>query len=62
MPDIIITLDEFIETHRDDLDAVIARRLHTSENPRKTDGERRLWILNDEQLYWWAKREGVDGI
>lgn len=24
------------------------------------DEERRMWILNDEGLYLWAKHEGVD--
>lgn len=26
---------------------------------RLNDAERRLWILNDESLYLWARREGV---
>lgn len=24
------------------------------------DGERRLWVLNDESLYLWARGEGVN--
>jgi hypothetical protein len=32
---------------------------HTHDAPTLSDAERRLWILNDEGLYNWARREGV---
>ena len=46
------TLTEFIKNHRKEIDAMI-------KSPYKNDNERRLWILNDEGLYLWAKSEGV---
>ena len=53
------TLREFICEHRAELDAAIARALRQPTNPRANDEERRLWILNDEGLYDWARSEGV---
>ena len=32
---------------------------HRHETPRLNDKERRLWVLNDEGLYQWARSEGV---
>lgn len=32
---------------------------HHHEGQRLNDSERRQWILNDEGLYNWARREGV---
>ena len=54
-----MTLEKFIENYREELDAGIARALKMNKNPRPTDEERRLWILNDEALYRWARGEGV---
>jgi hypothetical protein len=45
-------LNDFIKTHRAEIDEII-------QSPYKNDEERRLWILNDEGLYLWAKSEGV---
>ena len=53
------SLRQFIREHRADLDAAIAFRLKQDKNPRANDEERRLWILNDEGLYNWARSEGV---
>jgi hypothetical protein len=53
------TLAEFIKEHRAELDACIAHALGQDKNPRANDAERRLWILNDEGLYRWARSEGV---
>jgi len=53
------TLREFIREHRAELDVCIARALCMERNPRPNDEERRLWILNDEGLYRWARAEGV---
>lgn len=47
-----ITLKQFIKEHRQEIDDII-------QSPYKNDEERRLWILNDEGLYHWAKSEGV---
>lgn len=50
-----MTLKTFIETHRTELDEHIAMRLGKPKNPRPNDEERMLWVLNDEDLYLWAK-------
>jgi hypothetical protein len=54
-----MTLQNFIREHREELDTLIARALKEEKNPIPTDAERRLWILNDERLYRWARAEGV---
>lgn len=54
-----MTMSGFIKSHRDELDRIIATTLRMKENPRPTDLERRLWVLNDERLYQWARSEGV---
>lgn len=54
-----MTLQGFIKAHRKELDAAIAQALKLDKNPRPNDEERRLWILNDEGLYNWARSEGV---
>ena len=54
-----MTLKQFIREHRAELDAAIARTIKQDTNPRANDDERRLWILNDEGLYHWARSEGV---
>ena len=54
-----MTLKEFIKENRDELDACIARALGEETNPLANDHERRLWVLNDEGLYNWARSEGV---
>lgn len=56
-----MTLRNFIREHRNEIDEAIRRALNR-ELPYKNDEERRLWILNDEGLYLWAKSEGVTGI
>lgn len=50
-----MTLKQFIKENKAELDACIKR----VSDVRLNDSERRLWILNDEGLYLWAKREGV---
>ena len=54
-----MTLKEFIKENRQELDRCIARALNEENNPYPNDTERRLWILNDEGLYNWARSEGV---
>jgi len=51
-----MTLQTFIKENREELDKYIAK---THPNFPKNDEERRLWILNDEGLYLWARSEGV---
>ena len=50
------TLKEFIKTYRKELDEHIQR---ISPGAPKNDSERRLWVLNAEGLYTWARSEGV---
>jgi len=45
-------LKDFIKEHREEID-------NLTKSDIKNDNERRLWILNDESLYNWAKSEGV---
>ena len=51
-------LQDFIKENRAELDQCIARALNMDKNPRPNDDERRLWVLNDEGLYNWARCEG----
>ena len=52
-----MTVKEFIQANRDELDEIIQR-----VNPgfKIDDHERTLWIFNDADIYTWAKSEGVD--
>ena len=52
-----MTLRAFLREHRAELDAAIARA-YPNIGPLN-DVERRLWVLNDEGLYNWARSEGV---
>jgi len=52
-------LAEFIKNNREELDRCIASALDQDTNPYPNDQERRLWVLNDEGLYNWARSEGV---
>jgi len=47
-----MTLKQFIKENRQEIDAC-------TKSHYKNDEERRLWILNDEGLYKWARRSGV---
>ena len=51
------SMRDFIKANRAEIDAAIKC---TCKNCGKlNDEERRMWILNDEGLYRWARREGV---
>lgn len=50
-------LREWIKENREEIDAAIRRVV---KDARIDDDERRLWVLNDEGLYLWAKGEGVN--
>lgn len=51
-----LSLTQFIRENRQEIDYYIRRVV---PNARIDDEERRLWILNDEGLYNWARGEGV---
>jgi len=51
-----MTLREFIRANRAELDEAIQR---ACPGAKRNDEERRLWVLNDEGLYNWARAEGV---
>ena len=53
-----MTLTNFIKENKQEINEAIKRALNGSEII-DTDQERRLWILNDEGLYNWARSEGV---
>ena len=46
----------FIKDNREELDQAIKS---VCSNCQLNDAERENWILNDEGLYDWARREGV---
>ena len=50
------SLTQFIRENRTEIDAAIKR---VCDNCRLNDRERRLWILNDESLYRWARSSGI---
>ena len=54
--DQMISLSQFIRDNRDELDAAIQSVV---PGAAKNDEERRMWVLNDEGLYNWARNEGV---
>jgi hypothetical protein len=55
-----MSLRDFIKRHRKELDSYISKALGGTENHRyANDDERRVWVLNDEYLYNWARSEGV---
>lgn len=53
-----MTLRQFIQDNRTEIDHAIRTHLK-NPNLRLNDEERRLWILNDEGLYNWARSAGV---
>jgi hypothetical protein len=52
-----VTLRAFLRENRAELDAAITRACPNVGT--LNDNERRLWVLNDEGLYLWARSEGV---
>ena len=51
-----MTLRDFIKENKEEIDRCIRS---VCNNCRLDDEERRLWILNDEGLYNWARSSGV---
>ncbi len=52
-----MSMRHFIELNRQEIDAWIVRQCQNLGS--LSDRDRREWIVNDERLYLWAKREGV---
>jgi hypothetical protein len=52
-----MTLANFIKENRTELDNAIQS---VAPGAPKNDTERRLWILNDEGLYNWARSNRVN--
>ena len=52
-----MTFKEFVRVNRKEIDEHILKLFPGYHY--KNDEERRLWILNDEGLYTWAREEGV---
>lgn len=61
---------QFIKDNRAEIDTAINAELFRHDGnggrgtvpdppPKRNDSERRLWILNDQGLYSWARSEGV---
>jgi hypothetical protein len=50
------SMRKFIQDNREEIDAAIR---NVCKNCKLNDEERKNWILNDEGLYRWARREGV---
>jgi len=51
-----MTIKQFIKENRKELNACIRR---VCPNCKLNDEDRKEWIMNDEGLYTWARREGV---
>lgn len=54
-----MTLPDFIKENKADLRASINRVLGRDESRPVSNAECRMWILNDESLYRWARSSGV---
>lgn len=52
-----MTFEAFIRRYRKEIDATIKVACYDCQID---DEERRLWVLNDEGLYNWARSKGVD--
>ena len=51
-----MTMREFIKQNKVELDQAIK---NVVPDNRLNNEERQLWILNNENLYRWARNEGV---
>ena len=52
-----MTIEQFITDNQAEIDAAIRSVVPGADID---DDERESWILNDEGLYNWAQRSGVD--
>jgi hypothetical protein len=58
-----MTLEKFIRDNKQELSRCILQACDgapTNSHGNVTNKECRLWIMNDEGLYRWARSEGVD--
>ena len=53
-----MTIQEFIDENKDALDRCIKSVCPNCD--LDDDGQREMWIMNDEGLYLWARSAGVD--
>ena len=51
-----MTFKQFIKENKEEIDRCIKKAV---PDAKINDDERRLWILNEENLYLWARRNGV---
>lgn len=55
-----MTIEEFVVANRAEIDRVIRSLPGYPPEMEIDDVERELFVLNEESLYLWAKREGVE--
>jgi hypothetical protein len=57
-----MSLQQFLKKNRKQIDECIIEALggDPKSHRYRNDEERRLWVLNDEGLYNWARSKGVD--
>ena len=48
---------DFIRKHREEIDSIVKEYYRITVS---NDKERHEWLLNDEGLFRWAHREGVN--
>lgn len=55
------TVEFFIWRHHAEIAAIVRRRLGSQYRADRdgTPASLRLWVLNDQELYSWAVREGL---
>lgn len=53
------SLETWVKDNRNEIDKIVCAKLGAPDK-YKNDKERRLWVLNDESLYLWARSEGVE--
>lgn len=54
------SIRDFILENRKELTDCVNRAIGSPEGSPQTLEELRLWVLNDEGLYRWARAEGVN--
>jgi hypothetical protein len=54
-----MTMRDFLKENREEIDRYI-HSVPGMKDYRLNDKDRRDWIANDEWLYLWARREGVN--
>ena len=54
-----MTKREFISGNKLILTAIINQLLHNPTDTKISNSEIEIWLLNNEELYNWARRSGV---